>query len=224
MAAAGVSWASGAHPVAAAADNGGSWGTTGGAGACRARETDHGDGDGGDRGSSGTLQHATDKDGDDSGRDVGGVFGGPQSGSLVKVTSAGPNGSLVAPGQTINVTITWNPRDFGRFPPVTTADCVKIGPRISRTLSQEHTPGPWGGTDHFSYVVPLDGTGGDQICDRAIAIGPWANTDRSAVLCYSLLAAVTPEVSAPVLLPVAAAVVGGGALLVARRRRRRLAA
>jgi len=206
------------------------WETTGGGDACRARETSDRDraGDGGDRDGGGDqqLQHVaqgdTERGGDNTDRDGNGVFGGPRSGSLVKVTSAGPDGSPVSPGQTINVTITWDPKDFGGFPPVSTADCVKIGSKISRTLSQEHTPGPSGGTDHFSYVVPLGGTGGDQICDRATVTGPWENTEKSAILCYTLLGAATPEVATPVLLPLAAVAVGGGGLVIAHRRRRRL--
>ena len=157
-----------------------------------------------------------------TGGDGNHVFSGAQSGSLVKVTSAGPNGSLVVPGQAIDVTITWNPTDFGGFPPVSTVDCVKIGSQISPTLSQEHTHAPSAGTDHFSYVVPLDGTGGDQICDRAIATGPWENSEKSAVLCYTLMGVATPEISKPLMLPVAAVLVGGCALLITRRRRDRL--
>ena len=171
--------------------------------------TARGTGDGVDRGSQGGLP----------GLGGDGVFSGAQSGSLVKVTSAGANGSLVAPGQTINVTITWNPKDFGGFPPSKTVDCVKIGSKISSSLSQEHKPGPSGGTDHFSYVVPLDGTGGDQICDRAIISGPWQNTEKSAILCYTVMGVATPEVPKALMLPVAAMLVGGGGLLIARRRR-----
>ena len=149
-----------------------------------------------------------------------GVFGGAQSGSLLKVTSAGANGSLVAPGQTINVTITWNPKDFGRYPPSKTVDCVRIGSKISSLLTQEHRPGPSGGMDHFSYVVPLDGTGGDQICDRAIVSGPWQNTEKSDILCYTVMGVATPEVPKALMLPIAATLVGGIGLLIARRRNR----
>jgi hypothetical protein len=150
----------------------------------------------------------------------GGVFDGAPSGSLVKVTSAGVNGSLVAPGQTINVTITWNPKDFGGYPPAQTVDCVKIGSKISKTLSQKHEPGPSGGTDHFSYVVPLDGTGTDQICDRATVSGPWLNTEKSAILCYTVMGVQTPEVPSTLMLPVAAVLIFGSGLLIARRHRR----
>ena len=157
---------------------------------------------------------------DDIGGGSGGVFDGAPSGSLVKITSAGANGSLVAPGQTINVTITWNPKDFGGYPPARTLDCVKFGSKISKTLSQEHEPGPSGGTDHFSYVVPLDGTGADQICDRATISGPWLNTEKSAILCYTAMGVQTPEVPNTLMLPVAAVLIFAGGLWIARRRRR----
>jgi hypothetical protein len=149
-----------------------------------------------------------------------GVFDGAQSGSLVKVTSAGANGSLVAPGETINVTITWNPKDFAGYPPARTVDCVKIGSKISNTLSQKHEPGPSGGTDHFSYVVPWNGTGGNQICDRATVTGPWLNTEKSAILCYTVMGVQTPEVPNTMMLPIAAIVIFGSGLWIARRRRR----
>jgi hypothetical protein len=153
---------------------------------------------------------------------TGGVFDGAPSGSLMKVTSAGANGSLVAPGQTINVTITWNPKDFGGYPPARTVDCVKIGSKISKTLSQEHEPGPSGGTDHFSYVVPLDGTGADQICDRATISGPWLNTEKSAILCYTVMGVQTPEVPNTLMLPAAAVLIFGSGLIARRRRHHRL--
>ena len=69
--------------------------------------------------------------------------------------------------------------------PYKTVDCVKIGSKISSTMSQKRRPGPSGGTDHFSYVVPSGGTGGNQICDRAIVSGPWLNTEKGVILCYT---------------------------------------
>ena len=188
-------------------------------------EGDEADGKGEqDGGTAGGTDDGVDRGSQDGLPELGGddVFSGARSGSLVKVTSAGANGSLVAPGQTINVTITWNPKDFGGFAPSKTVDCVKIGSRISNSLSQEHAPGPSGGTDHFSYVVPMDGTGGDQICDRAVISGPWLNREKSTVLCYTVMSAVTPEVPMVLMLPLSAMAVGGGGLLIARRRRNRL--
>ena len=185
------------------------------------------------------------------------VFRGRAAGSLTKTTSAGPNGSSVLPGQTITVTLRWNPRDFGWRNPSLSEDCVMIGSRVSHSLSQVHEPGPNGGTDTFSYVVP-DSTGGQPICDRGVLLsegdgdgdggggdgwgdgsggqheswgtGPgqddgwhWGDdgqAERSAVLCYTVQAAMTPEAPMAVLFPVAALAVGGGSLLVHRRRRR----
>jgi hypothetical protein len=165
-----------------------------------------------------------------------GAFHGPQRGSLLKTTSAGPNGSTVLPGQTITVTLTWKPTDFQGDRPSETDDCVEIGSRVSRVLSQVHPAGPSGGSDTFSYVVPSGGTGGRPICDRGEVSGSsdgssrdhggaqnegWRQdgTEESAVLCYFILAAATPEVSNVLFLPLAGLVVGSGALLVVRRRR-----
>jgi hypothetical protein len=105
-----------------------------------------------------------------SGKSCDDVFRGRPAGSLTKTTSAGPTGSTVVPGQTITVTLQWDPRDFGGHGAALSEDCVKIGSRISHTLSQEHTPGPNGGTDTFSYVIP-DSTDGQQVCDRGALRG-----------------------------------------------------
>jgi hypothetical protein len=105
-----------------------------------------------------------------SGKSCDDVFRGRPAGSLTKTTSAGPTGSTVLPGQTITVTLKWDARDFGGRGPAASEDCVKIGSRISHTLSQEHTPAPNGGTDTFSYVIP-DSTDGQQVCDRGALWG-----------------------------------------------------
>jgi hypothetical protein len=153
-----------------------------------------------------------------SGNSCNGVFNGAASGSLVKTTSAGPNGSTVSPGQTITVTLKWNSSDFGGSAPSRTDDCVEIGSQISTTLSQEHKPGPSGGTDTYTYVVPSAGTAGQQICDRGAVSGTGVSTEKSAILCYAVMEAATPEVSKAALLPAAGLLVGAGAILLTRRR------
>ncbi len=128
----------------------------------------------------------------------------------------------MAPGQTITVTITWNPKEFWERLPFETRNCVGIGSKISWALSQEHHLDPSAGTDQFSYVVPRDGTGGNQICERAAVSGLFARTEKSSILCYIVMGAETPEVPQPLMLPTAALVLmGGSGLWVARRRRRR---
>jgi hypothetical protein len=157
-----------------------------------------------------------------TGNSCNGVFNGAATGSLVKTTSAGPNNSIVSPGQTITVTLRWNTGDFGGSAPSKTDDCVEIGSQISTSMSQEHKPGPSGGTDTFSYVVPSAGTNGAQVCDRGAVSGSGTSTEKSAILCYTVMATVTPEVSKALLLPVAGLLVGGGGFMFARRRRARL--
>jgi LPXTG-motif cell wall-anchored protein len=159
-----------------------------------------------------------------TGHSCNGVFDGAPQGSLVKTTSAGPTGSTVSPGQTITVTLNWTASDFVSGAPDKTDDCVEIGTTLSTAMSQEHKPGPAGGTDTFSYVVPSGGTNGQQICDRGsiAGTGPTGpDAEKSAILCYTVMGVSTPEVSQALLLPVAGLLVGGGGLLLARRRRNR---
>jgi hypothetical protein len=166
-----------------------------------------------------------------------GIFDGSQTGSVVKTTSAGLNESVVSPGQTITVTLRWDGRDFGWAGPAETEDCVQIGSKVSR-LSQEHGRAPLTGADTFSYQVPAD-TGGQQICDRGVVWGygatggnwRWyrsgfgggnqtnAGPEKSAILCYSVLGAATPEAPSVILFPVAALLVVGAGYVVSRRRR-----
>ena len=155
------------------------------------------------------------------GHSCNGAFSGAATGSVVKSTSAGPNNSTVLPGQTISITLTWNPSDFGGSAPSKSDDCVEIGTQLSTNMSQEHKPGSAGGTDMFNYVVPSNGTNGEQICDRGTlsGTGPVGGIEKSAILCYTVMAATTPEVPNALLLPVAGFFVGGGGLLLARRRR-----
>lgn len=156
-----------------------------------------------------------------TGHSCNGVFDGAATGSILKTTSAGQNNNTVLPGQTISVTITWNPSDFGGNAPTKSDDCVEIGTQLSTSMSQEHKPAPAGGTDTFSYVVPSDGTNGEQICDRGAlsGTGPVSGIEKSAILCYTVMAAVTPEVPTALLLPLAGLLVGGGGVLFSRRRR-----
>jgi hypothetical protein len=166
------------------------------------------------------------------------IFQGSPTGSLVKTTTAGPNDSVVAPGQTITMTLKWDKGDFGWAGPAEAEDCVEIGGKISK-LSQEHGRAPLGGTDKFTYRVP-SATNGQPICDRGVVFGYGATgsgwsarwtalksghrnngPERSEILYYSILGAATPEAPNLLFFPVAAAFVGGAGYLVARRRRRR---
>lgn len=153
-----------------------------------------------------------------TGNSCHGVFSGNPPGTLVETTSAGPSENTVTPGQSVAVTLTWNTHDFGGNPPAKTDLCVEIGSQISTSLSQEHKPGPGGGTDTYTLNMP-DDIGGDAICLRAAVSGPLTSTEKSAVLCYAFLPDAAPEVPNAILLPMAGLLIGGGALLFSRRRR-----
>ena len=171
-----------------------------------------------------------------------GAFFGRPLGSLTKTTSAGPTGSTVLPGQSITVTLTWSPRDFGWRGPTAIEDCVKVGRHVSAYLSQAHRPGSARGRDTFKYDMPT-ATDGEQVCDRGVALsvdpgwnqrgwgddgGPSSggyffgvHLETSPVVCYTILAAAAPEASQALLFPVAGLVVVGGGYWLARGRRRR---
>jgi len=155
-----------------------------------------------------------------TGDSCNGVFHGSPSGSLAETSSAGPNGSIVATGQQISVTLKWNPTDFSGNTVDKTDVCVKIGTQISSALSQEHKPGPGAGTDVFSFVLPTQGTGGQPICVRTAVSGSGAGSEKSNVVCYSELDSVAPEVPYVLLLPLAFAVVVAGAFFLRRPRGR----
>jgi hypothetical protein len=138
---------------------------------------------------------------------------------LVETTSAGPDNSTVAPGQTVTVTLTWNPSDFGGGPPSKTDDCIEIGSQISAALSQEHKPGPGAGIDTFTFTVP-NGTAGQPICTRSAVSGPLSSTEKGGVLCYELLAVATPEAPVALLFPVVGLLLGSAGFLYVRQRRR----
>jgi hypothetical protein len=94
-----------------------------------------------------------------------------------------------------------------------------IGSQASSTLSQEHKPGPAGGTDTFTYAVPASAQSGSQVCDRGRVSGPVAGSEKSAVFCYSVLGTTLPETRLAILLPLAVAVIGAAGFVTARRRR-----
>jgi len=175
------------------------------------------------------------------------VFDAPDPGSVAISTSAGPSGGVVGAGTTISVDLTWDPTSFASNPggvPGKVVDCVRVDGKVDATLSRQVAPGPAGGTQELSFVVPDQP--GAQVCVRG-AVGAGASkgdradsasrgdggargargagrgvTETSAVVCDTVGAApVLPEAPAAAVLPVSGAVVGLGALLVMRRRRLR---
>jgi hypothetical protein len=147
------------------------------------------------------------------------AFTGADSGRSFKSTDAGPNGSTVVAGQTVNVTLTWIPGDWMALNH--TADCVSVQGTLSSTLSVKHKPRNTG-SDSFSYVIPLTAKAGDQYCDRGTVSGRPSGKQKTNTLCYTVgPGSVTPEFSSAIALPVVAGVLGVGSLAVTAGRRRR---
>jgi len=94
----------------------------------------------------------------------------------------------------------------------------------SDPLTGSRGPGDTGGTeDALAQLRGPDDQDGGWSTGRSGGMGGSGldGSEKSAVLCYSILAAATPEASNALLLPLAGVLVGGGALLVVRRRRMR---
>ena len=150
-----------------------------------------------------------------------GYFMGPDDESVSITTDAGPNGSMLNPGQRITVTVSWQPSGSGRPEPTKVTNCVELGGFASKPLS-EHVRSDISGMSHqFSYDAPEQS--GTQLCDRGAVDGAGGSTDKSQILCYSIgPSAALPESSLPVLLPLGAVIILGLAALGILRRRDRL--
>jgi hypothetical protein len=122
-----------------------------------------------------------------------GIFSGVDSGRSFKSTDAGPNGSTVLPGQTVNVQLTWIPSDFKSVS--RTVDCVTVNGTLSPTMSDKHKPPAANtGSDTFSYVIPVTASPGSQICDRGAVTGRPPPEQKTNELCYTVgPGAITPE-------------------------------
>jgi hypothetical protein len=155
-----------------------------------------------------------------------GIFNSADSGRSFISTNAGPNGSTVVPGQTVNLTLTWITGDWTSLN--WAVNCVSVDGVHSKPLSAKHNPVPNTGSDTFSYMIPLTATAGSQFCDRAGVNGTPTGTSKAAtqktnLLCYTVgPGALAPEFSTVIALPVMAGAIGIGSLVFTTRRRRRL--
>ncbi len=149
---------------------------------------------------------------------------------LVIVADAGTGGSNVFPGQLVTISLTWDVHG-GTVQAVADSNCVALDGRIVAGLTESHVPAPSDGKDTFAFTVPTQATPGERICDRvALSKSPSGRHDdaergptlASGQLCFAVgSAAVLPESSSTLALPLVAAASGVLVFLVGRRRARR---
>jgi hypothetical protein len=83
----------------------------------------------------------------------------------------------VRPGDTIRVTLTWEPRDWSSGQLHKVLDCVAIDGRLVRSMQGGESPTANDGQFARVYTVPDNAPGGTRICDQAMLSGPSPRAD-----------------------------------------------
>ncbi|HEX8770004.1 MAG TPA: hypothetical protein VF711_04475 [Acidimicrobiales bacterium] len=113
-----------------------------------------------------------------------GAFNGSPEGTLAKQTVPAPD-SVVAPGTTVQVTITWDTGDWDYVDQL--FDCVQVAGAQDDSLSFEEKPATNDGVATHSYTIPADAAHGSKVCDRARLSGKptgEVSTQKSNVVCF----------------------------------------
>ncbi|MDQ1492574.1 MAG: hypothetical protein QOJ23_5088, partial [Actinomycetota bacterium] len=136
----------------------------------------------------GSADHSPRQDDDLYGCDR--TFGRQPEGHLAKHTepAAGHDG---APGDTIRVTLTWEPADWSSDRLHKVLDCVAIDGQLVRSMQGGESPTANDGKFTRDYTVPDDAPDGVRICDQAMLSGssPRADYDRqiSNRVCHTVV-------------------------------------
>lgn len=104
------------------------------------------------------------------------TVGKPSRGSLTKSIDPAP-GTLVDPGDTVRVTLTWDTEDWSENELHKVLDCVTIDDELAPELDGGESPTENDGRFTHEFVVPNDVPPGAQLCDQAMLSGPGASGD-----------------------------------------------
>lgn len=96
----------------------------------------------------------------------------PGTDPVLEKRTTPPAGSVVAPGDTILVEITWRTTDWVDVDLHKVIDCVYLDGRFHPELSGGERPTPNDGRFAYRYTIPLDAPAGSEICDRGFLSGP----------------------------------------------------
>ncbi|MEW6477773.1 MAG: hypothetical protein AB1679_36470 [Actinomycetota bacterium] len=121
-----------------------------------------------------------------------GLYRGDPPGSLA-ITSNPPSGSVLHPGDTVEVTATWDTADWPRPVLHKVLDCLLVNGEVDYGLSTQEKPTDNDGLYGYTFTVPGRAVGG-RICDRVrlsgrlVDGGPLA-VQKSNTICFSVEAA-----------------------------------
>jgi LPXTG-motif cell wall-anchored protein len=118
-----------------------------------------------------------------------------------------PAGSDVSPGDTIEVTFTWNPDDWSGTSLHKAINCVTVNGAFVLDLSVEERPTDNDGEFTAIYTIPVDAADGSQVCNQGFVSGDTSGGgfghERSDQCCFTVrapassAAAPTPAPEAP---------------------------
>jgi hypothetical protein len=136
------------------------------------------------------------------------ILGQPPTGGLDKTTDP-PAGSPVAAGDTIDVTLTWEPADWFGDELHKTIDCVTVNHSFVLGLTVEERPTANDGSFTTTYQLPVDLDAGDEVCDQGFLSGDTSGggfgQERSNQVCFTVEAGATSAGTAPTPAPSAPA-------------------
>lgn len=120
-----------------------------------------------------------------------GLYHGDPPGSLA-MTTAPPSGTVLRPGDTVEVTATWNTAEWPRPVLHKVLDCLLVDGEVDYGLSNQEKPTDNDGLYRYSFTVPARPVA--RICDRVrlsgrlVEGGPLV-VQKSNTICFSVAGA-----------------------------------
>ena len=121
-----------------------------------------------------------------------GLYHGNPPGSLAMTTNP-PSGTVLHPGDTVEVTATWDTADWPRPVLHKVLDCLLVNGEVDYELSTQEKPTDNDGLYRYTFTVPGRAVGG-RICDRVRLSGRFVEggalvVQKSNSICFSVTAA-----------------------------------
>jgi hypothetical protein len=123
-----------------------------------------------------------------------GLYRGDPPGSLA-ITTNPPSGTVLHPGDTVEVTATWDTADWPTPVLHKVLDCLLVNGEVDYELSTQEKPTDNDGLYRYTFTVP--GRAVDRVCDRVRLSGRLVEdgdlaVQKSNTICFSLAAAGGP--------------------------------
>ena len=123
-----------------------------------------------------------------------GLYHGSPPGSLA-ITTNPPSGTVLHPGDKVEVTATWNTNDWPGPVLHKVLDCLLVNGTVDYGHSSQEKPTANDGLYHYDLTIPLGAVG--RVCDRVRLSGRLVDggdlvVQKSNTICFSVAGAGTP--------------------------------